>query len=670
MARTFKPIVISDFSGGLNTKDAPHLIGDNESAILQNFEISGKGRLKKRFGFDKVSTGGSTTKGVRGLLAFQSIGANPEKFLLIFNDSKLFTVSDTDTTWIDHGTYGTDDGERVNGTVYKNLGIFGNGNDANNVKKFADVEEQSDTTGGNTDTIATAISEVATEKKTFTAITSGFFITSIEIEISAKGTGDWTVTVHDSSDVVIASDTILAANMASSGFQKFNMNFTAGSEDHFHVTSTVADGIAVSSGANDLETVSYKVNAFQIDDLGGTPPNASIFETHRDFVFASGITTAPTVVFNCVVEDPEDWTGATSGNTPILLDNGERMTAMKSHDQQFLMIKERSKAALEAIFKSSITVVADADTLGWRQSEITDRSDGAVSGNTAQAVNAGVMFLGENRFQSFGFVEDFPGFRRPANLSEKIDPTVRLINDSALDKPTAIHDRFQNKYRCAVPLATSPDNSHELVYDLRFGAWSVNTGLQISDYAIFENSDGREVYFGSELSGKLFRFNRRFSDNFDESTGVGKEIDAIWRGKTYRAGNSNLGEANRFKRVTIKGFITNPFSGTFTIVVGNQSAVVSQDATINDTNIIGTSAVGEYVGDDFVGIGFVGDAGSVMDDIPMFRFFKEIHVDSDINEGQEIFLAMRSSNVEQGIEIEEIIIEGERMSEAILTPSL
>jgi len=71
--------------------------------------------------------------------------------------------------------------------------------------------DQSATTTGNTYTTPLAISESATNRKTFVPAKDPQ--KSIAVLVAAKGTGDWTITVHDSFNNVIATATILNANI-------------------------------------------------------------------------------------------------------------------------------------------------------------------------------------------------------------------------------------------------------------------------------------------------------------------------------------------------------------------------------------------------------------------------------------------------------------------------
>lgn len=123
-----------------------------------------------------------------------------------------------------------------------------------------DIDQQA-TTAGNTYTVPVAISESATNRLTFTPGKDPQ--KSVAVLVAAKGTGDWTVTVHDSFNNIMATSTITNANMTT-GYVEFTYtalwspltNFTT--SYHFHLTSTVADGTVTTGTASDLETVSYR----------------------------------------------------------------------------------------------------------------------------------------------------------------------------------------------------------------------------------------------------------------------------------------------------------------------------------------------------------------------------------------------------------------------------
>jgi hypothetical protein len=122
----------------------------------------------------------------------------------------------------------------------------------------ADIDQQATTTGS-TYTVPTSISEASTGRKTFTPKKDPQ--KSIAVNIASKGTGNWTLTVHDQYNNVIASKTI-ANSLLTTGFNEFIFDNVwrplINAQYHFHLTSTVADGTVTTTNAGDLETVSYR----------------------------------------------------------------------------------------------------------------------------------------------------------------------------------------------------------------------------------------------------------------------------------------------------------------------------------------------------------------------------------------------------------------------------
>jgi hypothetical protein len=128
--------------------------------------------------------------------------------------------------------------------------------------------DQSQTLSGNTYTIPSAIAETAANKMVFAPTKDP--VRSISIKVGTVGTGDWTMTVHDSFDSIVATKTFTNAQM-STGYMEFifstpwrpliNANY------HFHLTSSDGTGTVVTGTASDLSTVSYREYfAFLIED--------------------------------------------------------------------------------------------------------------------------------------------------------------------------------------------------------------------------------------------------------------------------------------------------------------------------------------------------------------------------------------------------------------------
>lgn len=97
---------------------------------------------------------------------------------------------------------------------------------------------------------------------------------SIDVNINTVGTGDWTLTLHDSLNNLLSSVTVTNANLVV-GYNKFtfasqiralvNATQTGNSASyHFHLTSTVADGSVNCLTAGDMTSIDFLLYAYRL----------------------------------------------------------------------------------------------------------------------------------------------------------------------------------------------------------------------------------------------------------------------------------------------------------------------------------------------------------------------------------------------------------------------
>lgn len=102
-------------------------------------------------------------------------------------------------------------------------------------------------------------------------------VEKIGVNIITKGTGDWTLVVHDGLNNQLGTTTVTNANLTSNAFNYFvfsaplqinvpTSNTASGTSSnvqtyHFHLTSTVADGTVSSTTSNDLSTADMALYA-------------------------------------------------------------------------------------------------------------------------------------------------------------------------------------------------------------------------------------------------------------------------------------------------------------------------------------------------------------------------------------------------------------------------
>lgn len=95
-------------------------------------------------------------------------------------------------------------------------------------------------------------------------------LNKISVWVVNKGTGDWTLTLHDGVNKVLATATVTNANLKNNQFNDFVFSTATNGQVriyiapnartyHIHVTSTVNDGTLASSALNDLTTADLEV---------------------------------------------------------------------------------------------------------------------------------------------------------------------------------------------------------------------------------------------------------------------------------------------------------------------------------------------------------------------------------------------------------------------------
>ena len=130
-----------------------------------------------------------------------------------------------------------------------------------------DLDKSLDTSG-QTETLPIDIDEGATNRQSF--IPAKDPQKSVEVNINTVGTGNWTMTVHDALNRTVAAVTVANAQLHTGDFEftfADEWRPVLGATYHFHITSTVADGVVVTTTLNDLETADFHTYyQFLVDD--------------------------------------------------------------------------------------------------------------------------------------------------------------------------------------------------------------------------------------------------------------------------------------------------------------------------------------------------------------------------------------------------------------------
>lgn len=140
------------------------------------------------------------------------------------------------------------------------------------------------TGGALTYAVPTAITESATTQCTFEPDIEPFY--SIKVFIVAKGTGDWTLTLHDGLDTVMATVTKTNASLTNGQLNEFVFSSQIrgyvkpnARTYHFHLTSTVAGGTVRTATVSDLDTADFELWAYRlVESTNGLHPMAQFLQ--------------------------------------------------------------------------------------------------------------------------------------------------------------------------------------------------------------------------------------------------------------------------------------------------------------------------------------------------------------------------------------------------------
>lgn len=196
----------------------------------------------------------------------------------------------------------------------------------------------------NTYTLQTSITDNPTSgwevhRQTFTPSKDPLW--KVIIDVNTIGTGDWTLTVHDLGNQLIAETTILNGAM---GTGQVEFEFTTpgrmqiGNQYHFHVTSTVADGLVNTGTASSLEGTETEPG-IDLDTDG------AFFETY--FETLVNVPWHPMVIFkgNLIIGNERylaQWTGGDYNPNRVSFASGYRVRSIATFEEFIVVAAHKS----------------------------------------------------------------------------------------------------------------------------------------------------------------------------------------------------------------------------------------------------------------------------------------------------------------------------------------
>ncbi|KKL16472.1 hypothetical protein LCGC14_2495230, partial [marine sediment metagenome] len=260
-------VIISDFSGAVATTSEKKDIANSARFVkgMNPFEDPAYITLSR-----KATKKSSTTVATLPHWMEDGSPSNTDRYVYD-SGGKIYTVNSSDAFTLSRtvsGGGGEGLGIYSNRLLYAQATELGSYFPLDSSPSFVDdfaswwIASQLTITGGGTGSTdystTTAINEGATHRQTFTATYDP--VKNIIIDVDVVGSGDWTVTLHNTNNDSLGTKTIVNGSM-STGDVTFTLASVGrtkpGESYHFHVTTTVADGGVDTNVNSDLEGAEF-----------------------------------------------------------------------------------------------------------------------------------------------------------------------------------------------------------------------------------------------------------------------------------------------------------------------------------------------------------------------------------------------------------------------------
>lgn len=527
-------------SQGLNLIDPSHIIKEFQARIFNN-AIPTLGGFEGRYGYEVINQDLAKSGGITMLHGFtQSDGT---KQLIFANDDDYYHIPTTavkTTAWTTIGDYGT---AVTNPSAYtsNDFVIFGTGLAGNAQKKWDGTTFSSVTTpGGNTVVTGTTIAFVDSNPDTITDSGNGLagFRSGDSLVVTGSASNDGTYTV----------DTAVAGT----------------------ITLIAGDALAV-------EGAGATVTLTALRDLGFYE-----FFQGQDFaaLFGAGSAGNPSTLYYSDANNPDVWTGGTSGAIDIAINDGFKITGLKAQGNQLIVYKEKNRYYVSTFYESNTGVY------GIRVSPFKDNAGGAIANDTIHVIkNGDILSLVSQSLgiQGIGKTQAPDGSLIPRDYSRDIRPLFEQLNWSLAAGAKGIV--FDDILWLAVPFGvTATKNNYVFRYHIDRDAWDVIPDLAIGCWEVYFDADGNEVlYAGSADTPRIYKWDKNLYT--DDGAKIITE---------FASGLINLGsvfDTEDFDTVALKGF--KQLGDKLKLTVTVDGSATSYE--IDDTFVVGGSEASGYL---------------------------------------------------------------------------
>ena len=259
-------------------------------------------------------------------------------------------------------------------------------------------------------------------------------------------------------------------------------------------------------------------------NLAGSPPNFAFVVEHKNRLWAAGDAANPSKVYYSAFLNPEDWTGAGSGEISVSPDDGDVITGLISHQNELWVFKGPRKGSIHRISGAAPT---GDDPFSLK---LFQRGVGAVGHNTIFRFGDDVGFMwSDGSVTSLNATDAFGDFRAAA-LSRPIQKFIReRVVFNRLKHAWAVNDSDEGRVLFAVPVDTSQQPNLILSMDYRFdnvrwSKWPSFSDTCVSIASVIDSTaNDRRLIMGGGTDGFVRKYGQS-TRSIDGSTAINFKV--------------------------------------------------------------------------------------------------------------------------------------------------
>jgi hypothetical protein len=259
-------------------------------------------------------------------------------------------------------------------------------------------------------------------------------------------------------------------------------------------------------------TVFKTYNGTTMADVAGTPPIGKYIVFHKSRIYVAGNTSSPNRLYFSDVDSYTSWTPG-SNYVDIRSDDGDEITAISPLDGGLMIYKH-----------NSIWMLAGTDSTNFFLTPVID-------GIGCYANRSLVSYGGSHYFLHRTGVYIYNG-GKVHKISDKVEKTIYEIPDAYIGNAAGVV--YKERYYLSYTQLGETQNKRILVFDTRYGGWSVFSGINARVFSLWESfRDLGELYSGDSVTGFAWESDTGVDDD-------GSDISCLYTSKNFDMGISTI----------------------------------------------------------------------------------------------------------------------------------